>query len=210
MFHLARRPFFGPLQEAIDSRDVATLYEFWCFYALVDWLQPELGSARLEVEINDALGLKYQAAACFAHSPWRLVYNQPFWRRGDRTGSYSVGLRPDFSLVEGRRAVLVFDAKFRFEAQDLSPEVDTYEQAVARGDLRRVAKRADLYKMHTYRDALGARAAVALYPGSEVIFYDAGTHKPGAIGLEHLLDPTGPSGVGALPFSPDAWPVSSV
>jgi len=210
LFHLARRPFFGPLQEAIDSRDVATLYEFWCFYALAERLQRKLGSARFELEITDTRGLEYEASARFAVSSWRLVYNQPFWRRDDCSGSYSVGLRPDFSLVEGRRAVLVFDAKFRFEAQDLSPEVDTYEQALTRGDLRRVAKRADLYKMHTYRDALGARAAVALYPGDEAIFYDASTHKPGPIGLDHLLGPGEPSGVGALPFSPGAWSASPV
>jgi predicted component of viral defense system (DUF524 family) len=210
LFHLARRPFFGPLQEAIDSRDIATLYEFWCFYALTERLQRTLGAARFDLKITDAQGLEYEASACFAGSPWRLVYNQPFRRRDDCSGSYSVGLRPDFSLVEGRRAILVFDAKFRFEAQDLRPDVDTYEQAVSRGDLRRVAKRADLYKMHTYRDALGARAAVALYPGDEAIFYDARTHKPGAIGLDSLLDPSGPSGIGALPFSPGAWPARPV
>lgn len=56
--------------------------------------------------------------------------------------------------------------------------------------------------MHTYRDALGARAAVALYPGDEVVFYDADKHIEAAIDLDTLLDSSGFAGVGALPLSP--------
>jgi predicted component of viral defense system (DUF524 family) len=202
LFNLARRPFFGPLQEAIDSRDIATLYEFWCFFALAEWLQAELGPATLRVRVTDLYGLEYRAAAHFGRSSWRLVYNLGFGQRADRTGSYSVGLRPDYSLVEGRKAVLVFDAKFRFDARDLGTEKDTYDEDVASGDILRVVKRADLYKMHTYRDALGARAAVALYPGDEAVFYDADVHKRTVISLDELLIPDGRSGVGALPFLP--------
>ena len=100
--------------------------------------------------------------------------------------------------------MLVFDAKFRFDATDLGAPEDTYDEDVACGDIMRVVKRADLYKMHTYRDALGARAAVALYPGDEAVFYDADRYEKVAIGLEELLGPSGRTGVGALPFSPTA------
>jgi predicted component of viral defense system (DUF524 family) len=204
LLQLARRPFFGPLQEAIDSRDIATLYEFWCFFALAEQLQAELGPATLGLRVTDLHGLEYRATAHFGRSSWRLVYNQPFKKRQDRTGSYSVGLRPDYALLEGRKAVLVFDAKFRFDARDLEVPEDTYEDDVARGDSLRVVKRTDLYKMHTYRDALGARAAIALYPGDEAVFHDADMHKKDAITLEELLGPNGRTGVGALPFSPAA------
>lgn len=203
LFQLARRPFFGPLQEAIDSRDIATLYEVWCFFALAERLQAELGPARLELRVTDFHGLEYKATAHFGHSPWQLVYNLGFGQRLDRTGSYSVGLRPDYALVQGREAVLVFDAKFRFDATDLGAPKDTYDEDVASGDMIRVVKRADLYKMHTYRDALGARSAVALYPGTEAIFYDADTHKRDVITLEELVGPNARSGVGALPFTPN-------
>jgi predicted component of viral defense system (DUF524 family) len=202
LFHLARRPFFGPLQEAIDSRDIATLYEFWCFFALADRLQGVLGSATLTLRVTDLYGLQYRAEARFSHSPLRLVYNQDFQQCPGRTGSYSVRLRPDYTLVQGRKAVLVFDAKFRFDARDLGVPEDTYDEDVASGDIMRVVKRADLYKMHTYRDALGARAAVALYPGDEAIFYDANTHKQDTISLDELLGSGQRAGVGALPFSP--------
>lgn len=204
LLQLARRPFFGPLQEAIDSRDIATLYEFWCFFALAERLQAELGPATLELRVTDSHGLEYRATAHFGRSAWRLIYNLGFGQRLDRTGSYSVGLRPDYALVEGRKAVLVFDAKFRFDAKDLIIPEDMYEDDVARGDSMRVIKRTDLYKMHTYRDALGARAAVALYPGDEAVFYDSDMHKRTEISLDELLAPDGRNGVGALPFSPAA------
>jgi hypothetical protein len=96
----------------------------------------------------------------------------------------------------------VFDAKFRLKATDLSATEDTYEDDVASGQLTRVVKRADLYKMHTYRDALGARAAIALYPGDEAVFYDAGTHRQYDIRLGELLGSEERGGIGALPFCP--------
>lgn len=202
LYQMARRPFFGPLQEAIDSRDVATLYEFWCFFTLAERLQAGLGPAVFELSISDPQGLQHRAQVRFEQDPHRLIYNVGFRRREDRTGSYSVGLRPDFALVLGRKADLVFDAKFRFDAKDLAAAEDTYEEDVAEGEMTRVVKRADLYKMHTYRDALRARAAIALYPGDEAVFYDAGMHIETAVDLDTLLDPAGPAGVGALPLSP--------
>ena len=202
LFNLARRPFFGPLQQAIDSRDVATLYEFWCFFALAEQLQAELGSATLMLRVTDLRGLQYEAKARFGCSPLRLVYNCGFGQRLDRTGSYSVRLRPDYTLMDGRSAVVVFDAKFRFDAEDLKTSEDTYDEDAVGGEIKRVVKRADLYKMHTYRDALGARAAIALYPGDDAIFYDADLHKRGLIRLDELLGSDARVGVGALPFSP--------
>ena len=34
-----------------------------------------------------------------------------------------------------------------------------------------------MYKMHTYRDALHARSAIALFPGNEPDFYQVGNGK---------------------------------
>ena len=42
-FHQARRPLFAPLQHAMDVRDVATLYEFWVFFALMEEIGVSLG-----------------------------------------------------------------------------------------------------------------------------------------------------------------------
>ena len=45
LFQIARQPLFATLQTAIELRDVATLYEFWCFY-------------RLETELSGVLGIR--------------------------------------------------------------------------------------------------------------------------------------------------------
>jgi predicted component of viral defense system (DUF524 family) len=55
--------------------------------------------------------------------------------------------------------------------------------------------------MHTYRDALDVRAAVALYPGTEALFYthDAETLSDLTVGEILTQDIVG---IGAIPFRP--------
>jgi predicted component of viral defense system (DUF524 family) len=194
LFHLARRPFFGPLEAAIDSRDVATLYEFWCFFRVVDELERLWGRATLELKVSDERGLEPKVQVRFEGSRYRLVYNRGFGRREDRSGSYSVLLRPDMTLLDGRRPLVALDAKFRLEATDWSPDADDTSA--------RQAKRADLYKMHTYRDALQARAAVALYPGNKAEFFDLEQGQRRDVTLANLSRDDSWQGIGALPLRP--------
>ncbi len=196
LFHLARRPFFGPLEAAIDSRDVATLYEFWCFFRVLDELERLWGRATLELKVSDERGLEPKVQACFEGSRYSLIYNRGFGRRDDRTGSYSVLLRPDMALLDGRRPFVVLDAKFRLEAAGWNADDDDVPA--------RQAKRADLYKMHTYRDALQARAAVALYPGNKAEFFDVEQGQRQDVTLANLLRDDSWRGIGALPLRPEA------
>ena len=56
--------------------------------------------------------------------------------------------------------------------------------------------------MHTYRDALGVRAAVAVYPGSESVFHNVnGTKQKDWTVRDLLLNDW--LGIGALPCMPD-------
>lgn len=201
LFHLARQPFFGPLQEAIDSRDIATMYEFWCFLSLVDRISEVLGAEpHLKLEITDERGvLPVRTSAHFQGTRYQLVYNRGF----GQPNSYSVLLRPDFTLLHQDRIALVFDAKFRFDLSTLELADDALENE-QQETVARVAKKADLYKMHTYRDALKAGAAIALYPGDETVFYSAVTQKKRTISLDELLRSQESAGVGALPFCPAA------
>ena len=115
-----------------------------------------------------------------------MVYNQ-------YQSSYSVPLRPDFTWKRGGQAEVVFDAKFRLERLDVAGEDDDSPETTA--------KRADLYKMHTYRDALGVRAAVAVYPGTESVFYGSGKQRRSNFTLHDLL--LGDlAGIGASPKVP--------
>lgn len=72
-------------------------------------------------------------------------------------------------MLRDGRIIVAFDAKFRLKTGDWAGEDSDAPD--------RQAQRSDLYKMHTYRDALQVRAAVALYPGDVAEFYDAQAHK---------------------------------
>jgi len=201
----SKRPaFFRDLQEAIDSRDVATLYEYWCFFELLRQFEEELGwgEPKLRLKVREGGELTWGVTADFGGGH-KLVYNEGF--RG-RDRSYSVALRPDFVLHEGGEATVVFDAKFRFDLRSLPREQeDRYDEDVSSGDVERVVKYADLYKMHTYRDALKTvRAAVVLFPGTEGQgeFYDRSTSKRLRLqGVRELVEEKW-EGVGAISLVP--------
>jgi hypothetical protein len=91
-----------------------------------------------------------------------------------------VTLRPDFSLFTGNpgnrdtELVGVFDAKFKLDVVDENRRKEFDEEseiAEKTGSYKTWAKLEDIYKMHTYRDALGAKFAVVLYPGSKNVFF---------------------------------------
>jgi predicted component of viral defense system (DUF524 family) len=187
LFQKARRPFFGPLEHAIDVRDVATLYEMWVFFVLIDEIVSYLDcSPELKILVSDEAGLGWRSEARFG-SRGRLVYN---WQRG----TYSVPLRPDYLWETKGRPEVVLDAKFRLDRQVLDQHGDDLPEATVR--------RADLYKMHTYRDALGVRAAVSVFPGDESIFYDEAKGLHERFGLLEVLF-ANYSGVGAIAMKPD-------
>lgn len=183
LFNLSRRPFFGHLQRAIDLRDIATLYEVWCFFALVEEIQLALSIAPLmKLRVSDEHGLNWRSEARFG-SAGTLVYNRSV--RG-----YSVGLRPDYLWYRNGKPEVALDAKFRLDRADWTDETST---ATVKND--------DLYKMHTYRDALGLRAAVVVYPGDVSLFFSVDSVRNHHQNLLEVL--TGStSGVGAISLRP--------
>jgi uncharacterized protein len=212
LLHIARAPIFDHLQDAIDNRRIDQLYEFWCFFRLAEELAKILGNwqqplfSALE---SDEGGLRYGLSAELGKG-YQLVYNRTF-KHGE--GSYSVSLRPDFSLMKGKQLCLVFDSKFRFDDDDISqlskPLEEEMEKSAQKGDIERLAKHADICKMHTYRDALKCRAAVVLFPGKEGdgIFYDKNEGKlECCVTLRalahHIIKGKSWKGVGALPLVP--------
>jgi len=151
----------GAADEAIANRDVATLYELWAFFALADQLGEVVGESPTYRDVPQERGGVGRGAQARLGSEWRLVYNQGLT-------SYSVPLRPDYILYRGSNLVAAFDAKFRLDGvpQDaaVSGDPETSED-------RWQAKFEDIYKMHTYRDALALQAAVVVFPGTEHVFY---------------------------------------
>ncbi len=187
-------------------------------------------------DLREGLQVRWPGGLC-------LSYNLGF-SRGARNAarlSYSVPLRPDIvvTVPDGPgKGLHLLDAKFRLQrvvdlmgvdsgprdtgsaearADDMGAggvAADSEEELLAIDERRGSFKRADLYKMHTYRDAIhGARSVWALYPGDEARFFPTQGHGDETAAGVALAAPVGGrwelpasaavmDGVGALPLVP--------
>jgi predicted component of viral defense system (DUF524 family) len=159
----------------VGLRDIATLYEWWCYFQVIAAVSDALGPPlRMDPAAATWQGpeLRYGLTAQFPEGV-RVELNRSFSRTQDgQHRSYSVTLRPDI-LVETPQGRHIFDAKFAFEqlGSPLGDDDDEDESLTSR------AWRAHIHKMHTYRDALSRVASVrVLYPGSTEDWYPAGPH----------------------------------
>ena len=178
------------------KRDVAILYEYWLFFQMLDLIEEVFGVSPhpiedlIETRTDDTLELTLKRGVLKMidgvfethHRKFRLMfsYNRTFSRAGDypSAGSWTGDLRPDYTLSIWPESLtqseaeehemmvhLHFDAKYRIEnfktllaPRNLSEEKE--EEAGGR------FKRADLLKMHAYKDAIRRTAgAYILYPG---------------------------------------------
>lgn len=119
-----------------------------------------------------------------------LLYNRSFGRVEGQNRSYSLKLRPDYTIriKKGLNLHLLhFDAKYRSDLiLDDNNDVNKCEE----DEKKRIYKYADVYKMHTYKDAIvGSLGAYVLYPGDEPKIFEE--NPPNII----------PS-VGAFPLTP--------
>ncbi|WP_080423104.1 DUF2357 domain-containing protein [Burkholderia ubonensis] len=179
----------------LEGRDMATLYEYWVFLKVLEAASAVSGCKpsgpptvrRDEMGESLAIGLSAKMGRSII-----VRYNASFTRSSGT--AYSTPLRPDVILeIDGERHA--FDAKYRLDRIEV--EEDDEDDGTA------TYKRADLYKMHTYRDAIaGLRTAFVVYPGSEFVFFERGGAKRTAPYNFDVAD-----GVGALPLRPaDADP----
>jgi predicted component of viral defense system (DUF524 family) len=108
-------------------------------------------------------------------------------------------------------ALHLLDAKFRVDRLDALLPLDDETEAERAEERIGTFKRGDLYKMHTYRDAIPQADSVwILYPGTEMRFFDATGGRP--VATPELL-PHRPMGVGVLPLTPTdelAAPIAAV
>jgi uncharacterized protein len=195
--------------DLLEAKDIARLYELWSYFTLIRELN------RLRGIPTQADGLRVDAFGITMPSDmavgWadgtRLLYNPRFSRpRSPRWRSYSVPLRPDIALEvrSGPNAGLhLFDAKFKLESIGDLMSADSAEDETtetAKEERRGTFKRGDLYKMHTYRDAIPhARSVWILYPGTEFRFYSV---KGGMLTVPSGGGESPLEGVGAIPLAP--------
>jgi predicted component of viral defense system (DUF524 family) len=219
LLHIARAPIFDRLQDAIDNRRIDQLYEFWCFFKLAEMLAEILGNGQrpyFSTLESDEGGLRHGLSAELGNG-YQLFYNRTFSHGKGSGRSYSVSLRPDFSLfslmkdeqMKDEQLLVVFDAKFRFDERDIQPNQlleEEMDDAQQEGDTERLAKHADICKMHTYRDALQCRAAAVIFPGTEAVLYPIDGIERDKTKKPCILDIVQNEcwrGVGALPLVPE-------
>jgi uncharacterized protein len=172
-----------------NLRNVAALYEMWSYLTLVEIVgqlcEQQQGAKAFAVS-RSGLSLLLKAGSDSALE-WRIVrhgrpllvrlmYNRQFAAGG---GSWTAPMRPDCSICirpleatprdapDSLDVWVHFDAKYRVTgAQPIDLAAEDDEDSPFRG----TSKRADLLKMHAYRDAIHRTAgAYVLYPGDASI-----------------------------------------
>jgi len=180
-------------------------------------VNPEEVSDKLISDTEDGLGLKLREGKHVAiHGTYnhkgrdlkiRYSYNRTF-NKSDypKSGSWTRQMRPDYTLSiwpsefsdeEAEKQELMvhvhFDAKYRVDGLEYLNQSETENDddlhAEKQQEKQGKYKRADLLKMHAYKDAIRRTVgAYVLYPGIE----------PSTFGSFHEIVP----GLGAFPISP--------
>ncbi len=175
-------PFFGELERAIANKDIAKLYEYWCFFKLVEELCEIFGECKLRIVVEPT-GELSESGIVYAEfeDGWKLFYNL-------KKQGYSVSLKPDFLLFKYEELIGVFDAKFKLDIINVDEFAEEEEEMGMFPVLQTWAKLEDIYKMHTYRDALKAKFAVIFYPGDRSLFFKVDGERVEDFDLNKLLD----------------------
>lgn len=164
-------------------KDVATLYEVWVFFRIAQAFFDKGSEVITSGHVRDGL----PHGTTWRSDGTSVAYNRSFSPPGR---SYSVTLRPDVT-VQRADQLWLFDAKYK---SDRSANIDETDQA----SISAAVKKIDIHKMHTYVDAIAhARAALAVYPGTEVTLF-----PKFAASDDRMSDLCQHGGVGGIPLVP--------
>lgn len=221
MFDLAAKLIWEGGEDVYEGgkKDIATLYEYWLFFKLLEILQhlfqvepkqlEELISIKDEgLNINLKQG-KFTALKGIFNSGNRKFYvqfnyNRSFQGKNEypKSGSWTTTLRPDYTLSvwpfgigesQAEKEELIvhihFDAKYKVENIFLITDQEEGLDEEKTANRKGIYKNADLLKMHAYKDAIRRT-------GGAYVLY------PGTIPIErkgfHEIIP----GLGAFPVRP--------
>lgn len=154
------------------NKKVYQIYEYWCYTRLYKCLfnlsenkpsiEPNITNKRKIITIqNKAVDFVIKRNGSFLNV--RLYYNKNFDQDDEKFRSYSVKLRPDFTLVveKSKKSYIInFDSKYKMKIKDPN-DTEMDDSKIDSG-----CWEYDIYKMHTYRDALiKSLGSYVLYPG---------------------------------------------
>ena len=165
------------------QRKLYDLYEYWCYIKLFNILshmalvEPDYNrifdkSNEKEWSISLKRGQKslqhFEVNINGEIFYLELLYNRSFGDNKGQYRSYSLTLRPDYTLRINNSLnsyLIHFDAKYRSDIRLYDNDVNKLDEEE---NEKRIYKYADIYKMHTYKDAINdSLGAYVLYPGSE-------------------------------------------
>lgn len=177
------------IERLLQGKDVALLYEYWVFLNVLAAATEAESHKKFAVKVTrNELGEHLDRGITVILSDQVTVAFNPSYIRS-KGDVYSTPLRPDVILsVNGTR--YAFDAKYKLQWQTAIEDVQNDDATYIR---------ADLYKMHTYRDAITKlKAAFVVYPGTEFVFFERniGRHSD-------FQDVSTMDGVGAIPLRPE-------
>lgn len=190
------------LEDILQAQNtpIYQVYEYWCYTRLYRTLRklsvnkPDLvydidSSGRWTVTIRRNSGVEFIISTDSGNLKVSLFYNQTFVNRDCDFSSYSIMLRPDFTLLfskDDQVRIVSFDAKYKAKIKnDEAPISDCWEY--------------DICKMHTYRDALLRNiGSYVLYPGTLKTVYPKPQCHEDWLRLDDLVIPS----VGAIPLVP--------
>lgn len=187
----------------VSRKSVATLYEYWTFVRLARAAARAFDSPKSEADLwkpsSSGMSLILRAGAStrlefVTQVGSRSVRGDLFFNREFRAGgdSWSRSMRPDASLVlrvpGSSETWLHFDAKYKVDWERPFESIGAAEEEEAEN--AGVSTRADLLKMHAYRDAIrNSAGSYVLFPGSQAASF--------AVDQQEFLP-----GLGAFPMRP--------
>lgn len=171
----------------IENKDIAELYEIWTYFKTLNIIEETFNivpESAIIVQFDDVKTyLKNSIHVTYKLNDEKLKiwYNKTF-KNGK--GSYSLTLRPDIVIeYKGKRFIL--DAKFKLENMRGESYLNYVESSFT-------FKNSDIYKMHTYKDAINDVSIAC-------IFYPNDTCSR----IQFFKDGDKGDGVGAIPLLPN-------
>ena len=149
------------------EKKVYELYEYWCYFKLIEIMQ-ELCDCKVNFEdiftiSEDGMSIELREGIIKSFNyngvEIDLFYNKTFKKTDNEYKSYSVKLRPDYTLrvnASDKKYFIHFDAKYKMYVDS-----DKF-------------KNEDIVKMHAYKDAIpNTIGAYVIYPGiNNELYYE--------------------------------------